>query len=53
MSLSGAPIPDFQLPNTNYGVNGQNGRVNFNQQPSSTISTEQLTKTTTIPSNPA
>lgn len=36
MSFSGAPIPDFQLPNTNYGVNGQNGRVNLTQQSSST-----------------
>lgn len=33
-SSAGAPIPDFQLPYTNYGPGGQNGRVNFNAQPS-------------------
>lgn len=34
MSSAGAPIPDFQLPYTSYGIGGQNGRVNLN--PSST-----------------
>lgn len=33
MSSAGAPIPDFQLPYTNYGYGGQNGRVNFNALP--------------------
>lgn len=32
-SSAGAPIPDFQLPYTNYGYEGQNGRVNLNAQP--------------------
>lgn len=36
--LSEAPIPDFQLPYTNYGVGGQNGRVNLHA-PSTTGST--------------
>jgi hypothetical protein len=26
---AGAPLPDFQLPYTNYAVGGQNGRVNL------------------------
>ena len=26
---AGAPLPDFQLPYTNYGQGGQNGRVNL------------------------
>ena len=34
MSSAGAPIPDFQLPYTNYGYGDQNGRVNFNALPS-------------------
>ena len=29
MSSAGAPIPDFQLPYTNQGLGGQNGRVNL------------------------
>jgi hypothetical protein len=29
-SSAGAPIPDFQLPYTSYGYDGQNGRVNLN-----------------------
>ncbi len=29
-SSAGAPIPDFQLPYTAYGYDGQNGRVNLN-----------------------
>ncbi len=33
MSSAGAPIPDFQLPYTNYGFGGQNGRVNLNAVP--------------------
>ncbi len=33
MSSAGAPIPDFQLPYTNYGYGGQNGRVNLNALP--------------------
>jgi len=33
MSSAGAPIPDFQLPYTNYGYGDQNGRVNFNSLP--------------------
>jgi hypothetical protein len=34
MSYSaGAPIPDFQLPYTNYGYGAQNGRVNLNALP--------------------
>ncbi len=33
-STAGAPIPDFKLPYTNYAVGGQNGRVNFNAEPS-------------------
>jgi hypothetical protein len=33
MSSAGAPIPDFQLPYTNYGYGDQNGRVNFNALP--------------------
>ena len=36
MSHAGAPHPDFELPYTNYGVGGQNGRVNLNSTPSST-----------------
>jgi hypothetical protein len=36
MSSAGAPHPDFELPYTNYGVGGQNGRVNLNSTPSST-----------------
>jgi hypothetical protein len=32
-STAGAPIPDFQLPYTNYGYGGQNGRVNLNAVP--------------------
>ena len=39
MSSAGAPIPEFELPYTNYGVGGQNGRVNFHSTPSSTGST--------------
>jgi hypothetical protein len=31
---NGAPIPDFQLPYTSYGKDGQNGRVSFAQTPS-------------------
>ena len=31
-SSAGAQQPDFQLPYTNYGYGGQNGRVNFNSQ---------------------
>ena len=38
MSSAGAPIPDFQLPNTAYGYGGQNGRVNLNALPSNGIS---------------
>ena len=34
---AGAPIPDFQLPYTAYGYGGQNGRVNLNIQPNSSI----------------
>jgi len=30
MSTAGAPLPDFELPYTNYAVGGQNGRVNLN-----------------------
>jgi len=33
-SSAGAPIPDFQLPYTNYGYGDQNGRVNLNAQAS-------------------
>jgi hypothetical protein len=33
MSSAGAPIPDFQLPYTNYGYGNQNGRVNLNALP--------------------
>jgi len=33
MSSAGANIPDFQLPYTNYGYGGQNGRVNLNALP--------------------
>lgn len=33
MSSAGTPIPDFQLPYTNYGYGDQNGRVNFNALP--------------------
>jgi len=33
MSSAGAPIPDFQLPYTNYGYGDQNGRVNLNALP--------------------
>jgi len=33
-SSAGAPIPDFELPYTNYGSGGQNGRVNLSSQPS-------------------
>ena len=36
MSSAGAPLPDFELPYTNYGVGGQNGRVNLHSTPSST-----------------
>jgi len=36
---AGAPIPDFQLPYTNYGVGGQNGRVNLHPSSSPTGST--------------
>ena len=36
MSSAGAPHPDFELPYTNYGIGGQNGRVNLNSTPSST-----------------
>jgi hypothetical protein len=32
-SSAGAPIPDFQLPYTNYSQGGQNGRVNLNSLP--------------------
>jgi Family of unknown function (DUF5761) len=32
-SSAGAAIPDFQLPYTNYGYGGQNGRVNLNALP--------------------
>lgn len=32
-STAGAPIPDFKLPYTNNGYEGQNGRVNLNSQP--------------------
>lgn len=39
MSSAGAPIPEFELPYTNYGVGGQNGRVNFHSTSSSTGST--------------
>jgi hypothetical protein len=39
MSSAGAPIPDFQLPYTNYGTGGQNGRVNLNSVPSASGST--------------
>ena len=39
MSSAGAPIPEFELPYTNYGIGGQNGRVNFHSTPSSTGST--------------
>jgi len=39
MSSAGAPIPEFELPYTNYGAGGQNGRVNFQSAPSSTGST--------------
>lgn len=34
-SSAGAPIPDFQLPYTNYSPDGQNGRVNLNAVASS------------------
>ncbi len=39
MSSAGAPIPDFQLPYTNYGYGGQNGRVNLNSVPSASGAT--------------
>jgi len=29
---AGAPLPEFQLPYTNYGVGGQNGRVNLSNE---------------------
>jgi len=35
----GAPIPDFQLPYTNYGEGGQNGRVNLHPSASPTGAT--------------
>lgn len=34
---AGTPIPDFQLPYTAYGYGGQNGRVNLNMQPNSSV----------------
>ena len=40
MSYSaGAPIPEFQLPYTNYASDGQNGRVNLNAPATSNGST--------------
>jgi hypothetical protein len=39
MSSAGAPIPDFQLPYTNQGYGGQNGRVNLNSEPSASGAT--------------
>lgn len=29
-------LPDFELPYTRYGENGQNGRINFTERPSAT-----------------
>jgi hypothetical protein len=39
MYSAGAPQPDFQLPYTNYGYGGQNGRVNLNAQSNATGAT--------------
>ena len=36
---AGAPLPDFQLPYTNYGQGGQNGRVNLSTPDSSASTT--------------
>jgi len=36
---AGAPLPDFQLPYTNHGLGGQNGRVNLSVSRSATGST--------------
>jgi hypothetical protein len=33
VEMAGAPIPDFELPYTTYGLGGQNGRVNFTKTP--------------------
>jgi len=38
-NTSGAPLPDFQLPYTNYAQGGQNGRVNLKAEPSATGAT--------------